>query len=115
MKNIELFLPQLRRFISTEINKNNIENFSKDDRTLFNLFNKYGSDKGGKAGYWPIYTDLLKKYKKSNIRLLEIGLGTNDPLAISTMGMTSKTTFRCGGSVRAFRDYLENAQFLVQM
>ena len=110
MNNIELFLPQLRKFIKTDIKYNNIINFSKNDRTLCNLFNKYGSDKGCEDGYWPIYTEILEKYKNSEIRLLEIGLGTNDSNLISTMGETSKTKFRCGSSLRSFRDYLQKAE-----
>ena len=39
MSNIELFLPQLRKFIKTDIKYNDITNFSKNDRTLYNLFN----------------------------------------------------------------------------
>lgn len=110
MSNIELFLPQLRKFIKSDIKYNNIDNFSKNDRTLYNYFNKYGSDKGCEHGYWPIYTEILKKYKDSKIRLLEIGLGTNDSTLISSMGATSKTNFRCGSYVRTFRDYLEKAE-----
>ncbi len=41
------------------------------------------------------------------MRLLEIGLGTNDPNLIPTMDSDGR--HRCGGSLRAFRDYLPNA------
>ena len=58
--------------------------------------------------YYPLYISILEKYKNiKDLRLLEIGLGTNNPSLISTMGNDNK--YKCGGSLRAFRDYLRNA------
>jgi len=109
MKNIELYIPQIFELIQSNSNyTSNIKpmtDFKYSDLTLKNLFDNYGSDKGNM--YFPLYINILEKYKNLNdMRLLEIGLGTNDPLLISTMGNSGK--YRCGGSLRAFRDYLPN-------
>lgn len=110
MKNIELYIPQLFELILLNSNyKSNIismNNFTVSDLSLKNLFDNYGSDKGNM--YYPLYTSILEKYKNiEKLRLLEIGLGTNNPSLISTMG--AGTRYRCGGSLRSFRDYLPNS------
>lgn len=115
LKNIDKFIPFLNILISnSEINNNlnpvtkiDISSFSMDNVSLKDKLSFYKSDKGEDNGYWPIYTTLLEKYADKNIRLLEIGLGTNDPNLISTMGNNKK--YECGSSLRAFRDYLPNA------
>jgi hypothetical protein len=110
MANIEMYIPQIFEIISMNSNyKSNIldmTDFNITDYSLKKLFDKYGSDKGD--AYFPLYTYFLEKYKQNNnLRLLEIGLGTNDPNLISTMGNSG--LYRCGGSLRAFRDFLPNA------
>jgi len=109
MKNIELYIPQLYSLITMNSNYTsniiNMDMFTVTDLSLKQYFDKYGSDKGNM--YYPLYTSLLEKYKTAKkMRLLEVGLGTNNPSLISTMG---KNRYRCGGSLRAFRDYLPNA------
>ena len=111
MKNIELYIPQI--FYIIELNSDykskmiEMNKLSYNDLTIKELFKTYGSDKYN--SYYPLYSHILDKYKnKENLRLLEIGIGTNDPTLISTMGNNGMYT--CGGSLRAFRDYLPNAQ-----
>ena len=115
MKNIELFIPQTFDMISiiskyesniidmSEIEKLNVDN-NIDSTILKSLFTKYGSDKSN--AYYHYYANVLDKFKTQNIRLLEVGLGTNDPTLISTMGMGQYT---CGSSLRSFRDYLPHS------
>jgi hypothetical protein len=112
MKNIELFIPQIYQLISLnsnyksniidiiEIENMNVKN-SIDSKIIQSYFQKYGSDKY--ETYFPLYAFILNKFKEESIRLLEIGLGTNDPTLVSTMGIG---TYSCGGSLRSFRDYL---------
>lgn len=112
MKNIELFIPQTFKMISliskyesniidmSEIEKLNI-NCNIDSNILKSLFTKYRSDKS--KYYYPFYANVLDKFKTQNIRLLEVGLGTNNPTLISTMGIGE---YLCGSSLRSFRDYL---------
>ncbi|KQR33627.1 hypothetical protein ASF91_06505 [Rhizobium sp. Leaf155] len=75
-----------------------------DDEHLKNLFNKYGSDKS-RHGYVPIYSQIFRSFEKRDLTLLEVGLGTNNPALISSMGSGGKP----GASLRAFRDYLPEA------
>ena len=94
MKNIELFIPQTFDVISviskyksniidmSEFEKLNANN-NIDSNILKSLFTKYGSDKSN--AYYHFYANVLDKFKTQNIRLLEVGLGTNDPTLISTM------------------------------
>jgi len=109
MKNIELYIPQIYFLITLNSNYSSnivsMNDLNVSDLSLKNLFDTYGSDKGNM--YYPLYIDILKKFKNiENLRLLEIGLGTNNPTLISTMG---NNKYKCGGSLRAFRDYLPNA------
>jgi len=71
---------------------------------LAGLLDKYGSDKDVN-GYTATYAGLLETLigKGSGVRLLEIGLGSNTPGAISGMGKEG----RPGASLRAFRDFDE--------
>jgi hypothetical protein len=115
MKNIELFIPQLFELISINTNyksyiidMNDIILQNKecniDAKIIQSLFYKYGSDKA--SNYFEFYAFILNKFKDNNIRLLEVGLGTNDPTLISTMG---NGTYKCGGSLRTFREYLPHS------
>jgi len=80
----------------------------EQNMNLTELMDKYGSDKGTFHGYTNIYENILNK-KRHNIELvLEIGIGTNDPNLPSTMGKYGKP----GASLRAWRDYLPNAQIV---
>ena len=109
MKNIELFIPQTFNMISliskyksniidmSEFEKLNVDN-NIDSNILKSLFTKYRSDKSNY--YYPFYANVLDRFKLKNIRLLEVGLGTNDPTLISTMGIGD---YLCGSSLRSFR------------
>lgn len=74
-------------------------------RDLGVLFNKYGSDKASVHDYHRVYGPLIAANRNKALRILEIGLGTNDPDLVSNMGLTG----RPGASLRAFRDFLPNA------
>jgi hypothetical protein len=70
------------------------------------LFNQYGSDKSSVHNYHLLYAPLLGPRRNDPLRLLEIGVGTNYPDVVSTMGASGKP----GASLRAFRDFCSNAQ-----
>lgn len=76
--------------------------------SLTELMNTYGSDKGIVHGYTDIYEDILAKKRQKIELVLEIGIGTNDPMLPSSMGKFGKP----GASLRAWRDYLPNAQII---
>jgi SAM-dependent methyltransferase len=69
------------------------------------LFNQYGSDKSSHHNYHLLYGPLLSPKRNETLRLLEIGLGTNNTDVVSHMGAHGKP----GASLRAFRDFLPNA------
>ena len=73
---------------------------------LAHLFKTYGSDKSSDHDYHLLYAPLLAPQRQERLRLLEIGVGTNNTDIVSTMGVNGKP----GASLRAFRDFLPNAQ-----
>ena len=79
-----------------------VETLSKE---LKAKFQEHGSDKSDKHNYHLLYASLLKN-KNEITGLLEIGMGTNNTEIASHMGRLGKP----GASLRAFRDYLPNAQ-----
>jgi hypothetical protein len=72
---------------------------------LKNYLDNYGSDKANVHNYHMLYGPLLKKRAQFQ-RLLEIGIGTNNVEMLSNMGPGG----RPGASLRAFRDFLTNAE-----
>lgn len=73
---------------------------------LCTLMNKYGSDKGsGHHNYTKVYDFIFSKYKQKNIRLFELGLGTNNPNLASTMGVFGKP----GASLYGWREYFPDS------
>ena len=74
--------------------------------TLQKLLDRYGSDKASAAhDYHLLYSSLLCE-PESVTALLEIGLGTNSRRVVSNMCGEGTP----GASLRAFRDFLPNAQ-----
>jgi hypothetical protein len=71
---------------------------------LQQLFNLYGSDKSNLHNYHWLYGAILKDPQKVQA-ILEIGLGTNNEDVACNMGKGG----RPGASVRAFRDFCDNA------
>jgi hypothetical protein len=69
------------------------------------LLDRYGSDKASQHEYHHLYGSILQS-PSTITALLEIGLGTNNEDVVSNMGRTG----RPGASLRAFRDFLPNAQ-----
>ena len=80
-------------------------NYTKEARELSVLFNQHGSDKSSLHDYHLLYAPILSPRRTEPLRILEIGLGTNNPDVVSTMGREG----RPGASLRAFRDFLPNA------
>jgi len=63
------------------------------------------ADKATTHNYFMLYASILNSMEESVTKVFEIGLGTNNPDIVSTMGKYSKP----GASLRAFRDYLSDA------
>jgi hypothetical protein len=105
-----LFINQINTLISSHTDYifkiKDIADFSNDSQTLANIFSKNASDKSTRHNYDIMYSYIINKIgvdKKFN--LLEIGLGTNNPFLLSTMGLGA----RPGASLYAFKEYLANA------
>lgn len=75
-----------------------------DVRELGALFRKHGSDKATDHDYYEVYGSALDRNKR--LRILEIGLGTNNLAFQSNMGLGG----RPGASLRAFRDWAPKAE-----
>jgi len=103
----------LSRFAQS--NNNNVDfekklkNFIKkeDDLSLKlkSLLNFYGSDKASNHDYHLLYSSIISEIGIVS-KIFEIGIGTNNPRIVSTMGHNGKP----GASLRAFRDFTSEAQ-----
>ena len=70
------------------------------------VMTRHGSDKGrGWHNYTTIYSVLFGKLRDQPLLIFELGLGTNNPNLISTMG----THGRPGASLRGWRELFPNA------
>jgi hypothetical protein len=113
-KSIEAFIENLLKLVSrTEYKKqiHSIHEFSDPNNDLENLLYKkfimYGSDKADIHNYYIFYAHILQKLGVDrDLHVLEIGIGTNNPRLISSMGKDGKP----GASLRAFRDVLKNSR-----
>jgi hypothetical protein len=86
---------------------------------LIDAFEKWGTDKGqcstgptGNAewhGYAGFYECLFHRYRCDVKAVLELGIGTLLPEAHSSFLGYAAPGYRPGGSLRAWRDYFENA------
>ena len=106
-----MFIPQLNDLLkvtnSYERKDVDINQFKNETSIeLGALFKKNGSDKSTKHDYHIFYSHVFKQLgKDSKIDLLEIGIGTNNPKLVSTMGPAG----RPGASLYTFQEYLPNA------
>lgn len=74
---------------------------------LKQLFDQHGSDKANAHNYHHLYGAILHNPEAVSA-IFEVGLGTNNEDVVSNMGVHGKP----GASLRAFRDYLPNAQII---
>lgn len=91
------FIDLFKIFIFVNLNKKTL---------LCEYMVREGSDKGmyfgeGKHNYTPIYHSLLSRYRRNEISLFELGLGTNNLNFESNMGVNGKP----GASLRAWKKY----------
>jgi SAM-dependent methyltransferase len=69
------------------------------------VMTSYGSDKGRQNNYTPLYSALFKERCDQPLRIFELGLGTNNPDAPSSMGVFGAP----GASLRGWRKLFPNA------
>jgi len=70
------------------------------------VFQRHGSDKSTLHDYHKLYATLLQPARRAACRVVEIGIGTNDPSVLSTMGVQGTP----GASLRAFENLLPKAE-----
>jgi len=77
------------------------------EHQLSRSFDSHGSDKGIN-GYSNVYASLLSDLIEAPhpVKILEVGLGTNNPKLVSTMGSKG----RPGASLRAFKECVPNSK-----
>ena len=76
-------------------------NYSADTDDLASLLNKHRSDKADMHDYHEVYGAILASRRNEPIRILEVGLGTDNLDVQSNMGVGANP----GASLRAFRDW----------
>lgn len=94
LSSAEKFPSQIAKFLElkkiSELNFSEIFPETEISRKLAAIFDEEGSDKSS-HGYERIYSRLLTTYSADErINLLEIGMGTNSPRLISSMGRAGK-------------------------
>lgn len=85
----------------------NISNYNNEhSNNLAVCLNKYRSDKANSHNYHILYSYIFDKLGRENtLNLLEIGLGTNNPNLVSSMGNNGNP----GASLYAWEEYLPNS------
>lgn len=79
--------------------------------TLDELALEYGTDKSSKHhNYAQFYDRILKASRSRNIRLLEVGIGTVNHSAPSSMSFLNR--YKPGASLRMWQRYFENAEVI---
>ena len=85
-------------------------NNSENPTELCTIMHKYGSDKGspdmkGWHNYTLYYYELFKNIRYENLRIFELGLGTNNIYVPSNMGPNG----RPGASLRGWKEFFPNS------
>lgn len=109
IKGASLFIPQINellKHVEYKFNILNIEDFNNDCKTLKEILDTNMSDKANHHNYHILYSYIFNILgRNSNLNILEIGLGTNNPNLVSTMGINGKP----GASLYSFSQYLPNS------
>tara|TARA_Y100001935_G_C17194414_1_gene451762 strand:- start:129 stop:884 length:756 start_codon:yes stop_codon:yes gene_type:complete len=111
LKGASLIIDQLNNLVKIldqnyHFNIINVSSFSnKFSSNLGEILKKNRSDKSTSHDYHHIYSYILNEITTEKLNILEIGLGTNNPKLVSSMGSGG----RPGASLYAFKQYLPNA------
>jgi hypothetical protein len=82
-------------------------NKTETSEALKELFTRHGSDKSVSHDYHLVYGEIFKKInRKSQLNILEIGLGSQNPSTPSRMC----DIFKVGSSIRAYKEFFPNSQ-----
>jgi SAM-dependent methyltransferase len=120
VKGASLHIPQLNRLIDTHCGSNGDNNgynfkvvdlqslYDEKCEALGKVLRENRSDKSTTHNYHVLYSHIIEKLggKDAPLNILEVGLGTNNPSLVSSMGVGG----RPGASLYAFREYLPNSK-----
>jgi hypothetical protein len=86
--------------------KRELENVDVNRQTdLCRIMSALGSDKAtGRHNYTTVYSSLFARHRSKQVRLLELGIGTNNPKLASTMGESGKP----GASLRGWAEFFSS-------
>ena len=103
-------IPLLINLKCTKANNNSHRSVSDIESgvKLEELLQKHGSDKATMHDYWRVYEKVFAASQDGRGIILEVGMGTNNPLIPSNMG----GYFTPGGSLRAWQAYFSNFEIL---
>jgi hypothetical protein len=108
VKGASLFIPQINellQYTNYTFIIHDIEDFQNENSSrLGDILEKHNSDKSTFHNYNIAYSFIFNELPE-NSNILEIGLGTNNPNLVSSMG----TNGTPGASLYAFREYFPNA------
>ena len=109
VKGASLFIPQINKLLeytNYQFKILDILHFNNDCTHLGNILTNNRSDKSTMHNYHILYSYIFNTLgKQEKLNILEIGLGTNNPSLVSTMGKYGSP----GASLYAFREYLPNS------
>jgi hypothetical protein len=111
VKGASLFIGQINSLVKHNnftlkiVDINTFDNESRN--ALGQVLNENKSDKASPHNYHYVYSYIFNKLgKDSQLKVLEVGIGTNNQELVSSMGWYG----RPGASLYAFKQYLQNAQ-----
>ena len=110
VKGASLFIKQINELVEKttpySFDIQPIKTFQCDCGELGSILAQHNSDKSTSHNYHILYAHIFHQLGRNNaLNVLEIGMGTNNPTLVSTMGESG----RPGASLYAFRDYLPNS------
>lgn len=111
VKGASLYINQMNNLMnkvdnSYLLNAVNISKYTNDNSNkLGEIFKNNSSDKSTSHDYHHLYAFILNKFSDTKLNILEVGLGTNNPTLVSSMGSNG----RPGASLYSFREYLPEA------
>jgi hypothetical protein len=109
VKGAGLFIPQLNELLeytNYKFKMTDINDFQNNSDILGRILAENRSDKSTRHNYHIVYSYIFNNLGvNSELNILEIGLGTNNPILVSSMGPHG----RPGASLYAFAEYLPNA------
>jgi len=106
--------------LSSELDYSYTVYYDKSQENVLSILcDKYGSDKGSikltsdfyswiAHTYADYYNDIFYNCRKNITKVFECGIGTNNPILSSSMGVYGKP----GASLRVWRDYFPNAEVI---